>query len=704
MSTLQCPQCSTTLDSSSEIPLRFCSNCRFPLQPIANKYVLEQRLAEGGFGMLYLARHTALDKRAQRVVKVFKSDLFQSEELHQRFLREVRVTAALSEENPHIVRIYDDFGEEPDLGLYYVMEYLRGETLEEQLERETVFAPEKALHIFYQLCRAMRAAHREGIVHRDLKPSNIFLIQREETDLFVKVIDFGIAKLTEGTQNGLTQGVLGTPHYMSPEQCQGHPIDARTDLYAMAIILYEMLCGKTPFGHRSTENILPILHAHVSEPIPPMKLGKQTESLPTGIEDVIRTALAKQPDARFATVDAFWNALVDLDSTPDSLQYLGRHVSSSLDGLSSLEDATHAPHTQGLSGADAQHVASTIQPEQASVQQPKHSSLKAESSRPTPLDSPNTSTASSKTLGIGLLMLLLGGVGLFFWSRMGLPTALPPSTQTHKRKARPIRRISVKTRPTVRSVVRVPHPRLRTKPSSATSDGRRSVHPPPRTPISTAEKRQIRRLYRTIREAKRQRYWMRSRRQVKSVLIWYIQLCQIHSKHKSTDPTFIRMRRDFVRLWNRYARRLPRTIYRNLLPDVASLQYAYAYRRYRSFLRWMDAFDTHHPTRRGLKRAYRTRQALSKVMGTIQRMGIRPWSMCAWSRDAHLFQSYAGFLGQIAVGQGCRTCPQPRRLSREVRILKQKARRSYRRLLRRATRLRHSGQCIAFARQQMQKL
>lgn len=259
--------------------------------------------------MLYLARHEALARRAMRVVKVFKPELFEHEEMAHRFIQEVRITAALSEENPHIVRIYDDFGKEPDLGSFYVMEYLKGRTLDEAMKAAPL-SLELVYDIFYQLCRAMRAAHTDDIVHRDLKPSNIFLIRKEDKDPFVKVIDFGIAKLLAGTAKlDVTKGMVGTPFYMAPEQCLGQAVDARTDIYAMGIILYEMLTGAPPFVAETQEQLFSILHSHIMEPPPVMTKAATGQSIPEQIEEVVMQALAKAPEERFATVEAFWDAL-----------------------------------------------------------------------------------------------------------------------------------------------------------------------------------------------------------------------------------------------------------------------------------------------------------------------------------------------------------------------------------------------------------
>ena len=194
--------------------LSFCLKCRFPLMRVAGKYEIRKQLAEGGFATVYLAHHVELDRDPERVIKILKPEVFKLPKMGERFRREVQVTSALSQNNDHIVRIFDDFGEIPNLGHFYVMEYLHGKPLSDLIHHKAKLPGLKlCLFLFGQLCDAMEAAHREGIVHRDLKPDNLFITRRPELPYFLKVLDFGIAKPTDlesikTTQ--LTQGTLGT--------------------------------------------------------------------------------------------------------------------------------------------------------------------------------------------------------------------------------------------------------------------------------------------------------------------------------------------------------------------------------------------------------------------------------------------------------------------------------------------------------------
>ncbi len=312
-----CPRCGANLEELRQLsrPPTFCLQCRFPIVLIANKYKLVRVLGEGGFGTVFLAKHIRLKRNAERVVKLIKREVFEKEGMEDRFYREVQVTSDLSQRNEHIVRIYDDFGEVPQLGHFYVMEYLEGNPLTEYILQGQTQPIAWTLDIFRQLCDAIQAAHEEGIIHRDLKPDNILLIERRKNPHFVKVLDFGIAKPTEDsgrTELNLTQGALGTPMYMPPEQATNRPIDGRSDLYAMGIILYEMLVGRHPFiapGQEATMSPLELLTAQMMQTPPSFKVAAPNLSIPSALEEATLKALAKKPEERFQSVEEFWQAL-----------------------------------------------------------------------------------------------------------------------------------------------------------------------------------------------------------------------------------------------------------------------------------------------------------------------------------------------------------------------------------------------------------
>lgn len=309
----RCPQCGEGLSfRPQDGVLRYCSLCLLPVTVVAGKYEIVRMLAKGGCGVLYVARHQRLQMDPLRVIKFIDSRFVDTLVARTRFAREVEVTSALSQRNQHIVRVYDDFGEIPGLGYFFVMEYLEGQDLAVYMQSLHRTMPMiQAIHILEQVGYAMQDAHRAGVVHRDLKPQNIFLLQRGQDGLFVKVIDFGIAKTQASTsQLGLTQGLLGTPAYMSPEQCSGRPVDHRADIYALGVILYQLVVGRLPFvGSTDDASAMQLAFAQITQPPPPPRSVRPDLSIPLDLEAIILKALAKDPERRHAGVGEFLQEL-----------------------------------------------------------------------------------------------------------------------------------------------------------------------------------------------------------------------------------------------------------------------------------------------------------------------------------------------------------------------------------------------------------
>ena len=260
---------------------------------IDERYRVEALLGEGGMGLVYRVTHTRLNKPL--AIKVLRRENTRDEEVLARFRREAESASAIG--NQHIVDV-NDFGALEDGSTYFVMECLEGMDLIEAMDVAQRMPEERALHIATQICKALGAAHEAGIVHRDLKPENVFLTRREGTADFVKVLDFGIAKVANGPKRLTRQGeVLGTPHYMSPEQCEGEDVDHRTDIYALGVLLYEMLTGHVP---HDADTLMGILTKHLYEdPIPPkVRVPQVSEQL----EQVIMRCLDKRPDHRYQTM------------------------------------------------------------------------------------------------------------------------------------------------------------------------------------------------------------------------------------------------------------------------------------------------------------------------------------------------------------------------------------------------------------------
>ncbi len=266
------------------------------------RYNIEKVLGEGGMGLVYKATHTTLGKTL--AVKVLRPEVSKNEEIVARFRQEAQSASAIG--NQHIIDI-SDFGSLPDGSTYFVMEFLTGKSLTDALKEK--FDTKRTINVAKQLCNALGSAHEIGVVHRDMKPDNVQLIERGGSRDFVKVLDFGIAKVG-GAGSKLTQAgqVFGTPHYMSPEQCAGTNVDHRTDIYALGVILYEMACGFVPFD---ADNLMGILTKHLyEEPIRPSDLPPPT-NVPPALEAVIMKCLAKKVDQRYQSMA---DVAADLDA------------------------------------------------------------------------------------------------------------------------------------------------------------------------------------------------------------------------------------------------------------------------------------------------------------------------------------------------------------------------------------------------------
>jgi serine/threonine-protein kinase len=292
---------------------RFCQSCGAPMarpsdepasligQLIGGRYLVTRVIGEGGMGVVYEAEQKMGAHTRKVAIKTLLPTLSRDHTVVSRFYRECGVVAQL--EHPNTIRLYD-FGETPDQRLYIAMEFVKGEPLTALIARGPI-PTERARQILKQVCGALAEAHHLGIVHRDLKPDNIILSRRAGEDDFVKVLDFGIAKTTGDTsgETKLTQQgvVLGTPPYMSPEQLAGKELDARSDIYSLAIIAYEMVTGRLPF-----EGETPWQWAtqHMTVQPPPMRT-RTDAPISDAFERGVQHALAKTPVERPTTMLEF---------------------------------------------------------------------------------------------------------------------------------------------------------------------------------------------------------------------------------------------------------------------------------------------------------------------------------------------------------------------------------------------------------------
>jgi serine/threonine protein kinase len=248
-------------------------------------YRIEDRIGRGGMGVVYRAEHLNLQRRA--AIKIIAPDLAESEGFRERFTREARIAAAL--QHPNIVTVYD--AGEVDGLLYLAMQYIEGEDLAGVLQRERRLRPYRAIDVCRQVASALDAAHAMGLIHRDVKPANVLIEGRTAF-----LTDFGLTKRLEGTHAQLTRAgdVVGTIHYVAPEQIEGRRVSARSDVYSLGCLLYHCLSGQVPFA---LETDVAVIYAHLSEEAP--RLSSLRPELPEGLDAVMAKALDKSPDRRF---------------------------------------------------------------------------------------------------------------------------------------------------------------------------------------------------------------------------------------------------------------------------------------------------------------------------------------------------------------------------------------------------------------------
>jgi serine/threonine protein kinase len=396
-----CPKDGARLQVDGEVDGEDDGVTRDPLigQIVADRFTIISRLGQGGMGTVYEAHHRYIEKRV--ALKLLNAEITEKPDALARFQREALSASTIGHEN--IVAI-DDFGRLADGQVYLTMEYLDGQPLN-QVISQGAFSPAEVVDVAIQVCHGLAAAHAKGIVHRDMKPENVFLV---EDGRKVKIFDFGIAKVTRAdTNTNLTKtgAIFGTPNYMAPEQALGKTVDHRADIYAMGVILYEMLTGHVPFR---SDSFLAILTQHVTRtPTPPSEAAPERQ-IPASLEQVVLKAMAKDPDDRYQDMGELVEVLLGVRRDVAGDAPLASHLRLSKIMPPSSETPTTddlpAPIT-GPGGADAGKVTATAGELVEALEPPRK--------------------RRGIFIGLAVVALLLGGVAALVLTQLGRRTPDP---------------------------------------------------------------------------------------------------------------------------------------------------------------------------------------------------------------------------------------------------------------------------------------
>ncbi len=402
---------------------------------VAGKYRVIDLVARGGMGRIYraeqapLGREVALKILTRPVLGTTSDDAA----LEKRFLLEAATCARLLHPNTVTVFDYGSIDVAGEQTFYMVMEFVRGRTISQAIRAEGPLSPARTVRVAHEICRSLREAHRAGVVHRDLKPSNVMLAQTEEGEV-VKVLDFGVAKvMAEGADSLTTDGCfVGSPRYTAPEQVRQEQIDGRADLYALGVMMFEMLSGAPPFS--SPEPVRTLL-MHLNDPVPPLHAP---EGVPSQLEALIRRLLEKDPRARYADADAVILALratrlLPVSELPEATVDLPLEEESATDEKPAAAARTWSPSEVGPGPVDTRLPTSPTVIASPELTRSLASAGVRPSEPAAPLPPPAPSPATGRWLALGagaglVLFLALGLIvaGIWWYSTSGEPVATQP--------------------------------------------------------------------------------------------------------------------------------------------------------------------------------------------------------------------------------------------------------------------------------------
>jgi serine/threonine-protein kinase len=368
-----CPTCETKYpagttscakDGSSLLPDEAFATVDRDLAPgdLVGEYRIEGKIGEGGFGAVYRALHPVIGKPA--AVKVLSRQFSANPQMVSRFIAEASAVNQIRHRN--IIDIFA-FGQTPDRRQYYVMELLDGAPFDKYLDQRGRLPLTEAMPIFRGIARAMDAAHAKGILHRDLKPENVFVVFDEDGGVLPKLLDFGLVKMLDksGSHKTKTGTPMGTPYYMSPEQCRGREVDARTDVYSFGAMVYQVLTGRLPFDG---ESAMDILLKHLNEE--PPTVSAYAPGTPPEVDAAVKRMMAKEPAHRPASIGAALDELATAANMP-----VMPRVQSSRSALAETLPTDPPPPVRIVTGDDAAPSAQTFLGAEADVVPPRRSRL-----------------------------------------------------------------------------------------------------------------------------------------------------------------------------------------------------------------------------------------------------------------------------------------------------------------------------------------
>ncbi len=406
------------------------------------KFQVHAVIANGGMGRIYRGEQIPLGRPV--AIKVLHSKYTSSSEdpaFQKRFFLEASILSKL--QHPNIVTVFDYGHIEglDDESYFLAMEYLAGETLHRRLRTLGALPPVEAIGIIRQMARGLREAHRQGVVHRDLKPSNIMLVPEDAGHELVKIIDFGLVKVLTDESEELTKegSFLGSPRYMSPEQIAHGKVDHRTDVYSLGVILYQCLCGRTPFEN---ENSVHTLMAHLQHPVPPMRERNPAVEVPEVLEQFARRCLEKNPINRPATMEEFLRGLRECEATLGILTASAANTAAS--GHFAAMGNAAGPITNDPSLTSAPHTGSGARltpPVAAMTSSPAMPSAPMASapvpSAAFPAAAPEAPKSRALPLALGAIVVL--GCIVVALLVLRTPAAPPPPASTANAPAAPLR-------------------------------------------------------------------------------------------------------------------------------------------------------------------------------------------------------------------------------------------------------------------------